>query len=166
MGYTLTIGNAALRYDAGDFHLAITAERASHPEAPDHCRFTGKGNSRSPSYTAWSEFCKEAGIHELFYGQGWDRQMRGYTSCTDDFHRETPLLASHPGCQPLCKGDYEFVRQARLKREQTNGGLCPGFRDDEDIDNGTDHVLARLLWLEFWIGWALENCQIPIIENT
>lgn len=170
MGYNISIGNAVLQYYKGDEHIRVTVESAQHDEAPNHCEYTGKGNSRSPSYTTWHDFCKEAGIHELFYGQGWSREERRYLECSDDFHRETPLLSKHPGCFTLLPSDLEYVSAARVKREQTNGGKPPGFweldKDWKEIDNGTDHVLARLLWLEFWIKWALENCERPAIANS
>ena len=166
MGYNLIIGNAVLKYDADDPRVWIEAERAEHPEAPDHDDFVRKTNSRSPSYTAWHGFCREAGIYELFYGQGWDRDSRSYRQCSEEFHRETPLLKEHPGAQPILPQDLEYVRAARIKRERTNGGKGPGFWADDGVDNGTDPTLARLLWLEFWMGWALTNCPMPIIENS
>ena len=168
MGYNLTIGNAILRYSADDLYLRIGAEVVEHPDD----RYTGKSNSRSPSYTAWNDFCREAGIHEMFYGKGWDRDDLRYRNCSDDFHRETPLLVEHPGTQPLCRGDLEFVRAARIRREQSNDGRPPGFWECSnetgwvEVDNGTDPTLARLLWLEFWIGWALDNCDIPVLANS
>lgn len=170
MGYNISIGNAVLDYTKGDEYIRITVEPAANDNAPDHCPYTGKGNSRSPSYTAWSDFCRNAGIEELFYGQGWSREERRYLSCSDNFHRETPLLAEHPGAFALLPADLEYVTAARTRREQTNGGKPPGFWDYDqergEIDNGTDHVLARLLWLEFWMKWALENCERPAIGNT
>lgn len=171
MGYTLTIGEATLHFVPEDQYLRIEAQRATQPGAPNHDRFTGNGNSRSPSYTGWKEFCEEAGISELFYGGGWDREARGYRECSENYHRSTPLLAEHPGSQPLCDGDLKEVRAARMHREKNNGGREPGFWDydketHQDIPNDKDSTLARLLWLEFWIAWALENCRIPILQNT
>lgn len=166
MGYNLTIGNARLHYYPEYQHLCIEAEPAQHPDAPDHDPYTGKGNSRSPSYTAWHDFCLEAGIEPLFYGGGWDRDLRAYRKCPENFHRERPLLVEHPGVQPLCRRDLEYVKAARLRREATNGGREPGFWDDDGKDNGKDPTLARLLWLEFWLKWALDNCAIPVLENT
>lgn len=166
MGYNLTIGEANLDYDASDLRIRIRAKFATHPDAPTHDDYVGNGNSRSPGYGAWSEFCKEAGITELFYGTGWSREERRYKECSESFHRETPLLANHPGAQPICQGDLDYVRQARIRREQTNGGKEPGFWDDDNRDNGKDPQLARLLWLEFWFDWALKNCQMPIMENS
>jgi len=83
MGYTLTIGEAKLSYEPEDLYLTIEAEGATHEDAPDHDRFTGKSNSRSPSYTAWADFCREAGLYELFYGQGWDRNLCQNRDCTE-----------------------------------------------------------------------------------
>ena len=169
MGYTITIGNAVLQYTAEDLHLRIEVLGANHPEAPDHDVFTGISSSRSPSYTVWSNFCRDAGISVLFYGGGWDRTAGKYVPCPDVFHRETPLMAHHPGVQPLCRADLDFVRAARIKREQANGGKPPGFWEGpmgQEKDNGTDSILARLLWLEFWFEWALDNCTIPAIGNT
>jgi hypothetical protein len=170
MGYNITIGNAYLQYTRGDEHMSIMVEAATNENAPDHDPFTGKGNSRSPSYTAWHDFCREAGIHELFYGQGWSREERRYLECSEGFHRETPLLAEHPGAFPLFHEDLQYITAARIRRQQTNGGRPPGFWDWDDergeIDNGNDHVLARLVWLEFWIEWALGNCERPAIANS
>jgi hypothetical protein len=166
MGYTFTIGNARLRYHKGDESISIEAVPATHQDAPAHDPFVGIGNSRSPSYTAWTDFCKDAGIYELFYGQGWSREDRRYLPCSEGFHREKPLRDEHPGAVPLLPADLEYVRAARIRREKTNGGRPAGFWEDDGTDNGNDHTLARLLWLEFWIDWALENCEIPIIQNT
>lgn len=170
MGYTIKIGNARLDHDKGSEWLEIDVEPATHPDAPTHDPYVGNGNSRSPSYTAWSDFCREAGIYELFYGQGWSREERRYLPCSEDFHRETPLIASHPGAFALIPADAEYITAARIRREQSNGGRPAGFWDYDlergEIDNGNDHVLARLLWLEFWIKWALDNCTIPTIKNS
>jgi hypothetical protein len=170
MGYNIIIGNACLQYHKGDEYIRIDVTPATHPDAPTHCPFTKNSNSRSSSYTAWSKFCDDAGITELFYGQGWNRDIRRYMDCTEDFHRETPLLAEHPGAFALLPGDLEYIAAARAKRERSNGGKPAGFWDMDkewnEIDNGEDPTLARLLWLEFWIGWALDNCEMPTISNT
>lgn len=165
MGYNLTIGEAVIE-DHGDLEVRVGAEGFEDADAPDHDKYVGKTSSRSPGYSAWSEFCKEAGIEVLFYGSGWDRDARRYGNCPDGYHRETPILAEHPGCQKLCQGDLDVVRAAREKREKNNGCRLAGFWEDDGIDNGTDPTLARLLWLEFWIEYALKHCKIPVIQNT
>lgn len=169
MGYTLIIGEARIDYCKADNRLGLSVERASSPHAPMHDRFVGDENARSPSYIVWDEFCRDAGIQELFYGMGWDAAAQRYRDCRSEYHRSVPLLATHPGCQPICAEDLSVVIEARIERERTNGGKPPGFFDDDGngnlIDNGTDQTLARLLWLEFWFDWALRYCNIPAIEN-
>lgn len=163
MGYNLTIGEAVI--DCSDEYIHIDAEYASHPDAPAHCPYTKNGNSRSPSYTAWSDFCKAAEIYELFYGEGWSREERRYIP-KQDFYRETILIADHPGAAVIIPQDLDYIRAARERRAANNGGREPGFWDNEGVDNGKDHVLARLLWLEFWVDWALKNCKNPVIHNS
>ncbi len=162
MGWTLTIGNAVMEYEPDDLYLQIVAEGMEHPDAPDHDDTVGKRNYRSPAYTVWSEFCEDAGIFPLFYGSGWDQAGQHYIDCPDGFHRERPLLLdAGGGVAPLCRDDLTYVRAARIRRELTNGGRPPGM-GSADMDS----TLARLLWLEFWIDWALENCPIPILQSA
>jgi hypothetical protein len=164
MGYTLIIGEAEI--EQYDEWVLISAKSATMDDAPNHCPFTKNGNMRSPSYTTWSEFCKEAGIFPMFYGSGWSREERRYESAEGNFYRETPILQDHPGASGLIAGDLEYVRAARINREKTNGGKPPGFWDDFEVDNGKDPVLARLVWLEYWIDWALKNCENPVLANS
>jgi len=170
MGYTLTIGEALMRYEPDDLYLWIEAERTTHPDAPDHDEYTGKSNSRSPSYSVWSNLCQETGLYELFYGGRTDYKTGHITPSAP--HRNDGLITSHPGHAVLGQADLDLVRQARERRQASNGGKEPGFWDAsperpwESIDNGKDPTLARLIWLEFWIDWALKTCKIPIIQNT
>lgn len=172
MGYTITVGEAEIFYDADDPAIWIEAQGATDENAPDHCPFTGKGNSRSPGYVAWHEFCDKAGITELFYGQGWCRDTRSYMPCSDEFHRETPLLAEHPGAQPINQADAEYIGRKLTEYRRAHPDATPGFwdcgkhTDWKEVDNGKDPTLARLMWLEFWFRWALENCKRPIVQNT
>lgn len=165
MGYTITIGEAEIFYDADDPAIWIEATSASDENAPDHDKFTGKGNARSPGYSVWSDFCKATELTTLFFGGGWDRELRGYRPCPDDFHRETPLFSSHPGVQPITQKDAEHVGRKLTEYRRKHPDAIPGFWEREGEDNGTDPVLARLVWLEFWMRWALTNCKRPIIQN-
>lgn len=168
MGYTLTIGNAKLRVCKEDLRVDVDVDGFASDEAPTfkNDEMTGNTSSRSPSYTAWGEFSRAAGIEELFYGLGWDRDRRGYKECSDGFHREEGLLAHHPGVALLCQADLEYVKAAREKWQQEHPGTEPGFDGWSGESTGLDYTLARLLWLEFWIGYALANCEIPAFGNT
>ena len=162
MGYTFTIGNAVPEFskDDGELLARWDVEGATHPDAPTfpNDQMTGNSNSRSPSYTAWHDFCKTAGIFGLFYDE------RGH------------LHAGHPGCVMLTNDDLEVVRLA-LNEWKKKATLPPGFdgfprfnheaRRWETPDEGKyDPILGRLIWLEWWMDWALKNCETPAIQNT
>ena len=153
MGYTFTIGNAVPKFHKDDFpYLSARwkVENATSDDAPTFPgdEMTGNGNSRSTSYTVWSDFCRTTGIYDMFYDE------------RDHLH------ADHPGCIGI---DVEFSASvsAALSSYQAKSTLPPGFESDWCYDGPAnyDYHLARLIWLDWWIKWALENCETPAIEN-
>lgn len=154
MGYTFTIGNAVPKFDNSSFpYLSARwkVERTSHIDAPTFPGdgMTGNGNDRSPSYTVWLDFCRSVGLYDLFY------DPRGH------------LHAGHPGCIGINADFAQAVRVARLKYE-AKATLPPGFESDWAYDGPAnfDYHLARLIWLDWWVQWAVANCETPAIENT
>ena len=154
MGYTFRIGNATPSFDKDNFpHLGArwVVEPAVHPDAPvfEHDEMTGNSNSRSPSYSVWADFCHSTGLSSLFY------DYRGH------------LKAGHPGCMGITQDDADFVTEA-LKNYRKEATLEPGFEADWQHEGPAtrDYHLARLIWLEFWMQWAVKNCETPAIENT
>lgn len=155
MGYTFKIGNAKPEFDKSDFpHLWANwkVESATHPDAPTfpNDEMTGSGNDRSPSYSVWAEFCRDVGLYDLF--------------CDERGH----LHAGHPGCYGLTSDMVDEIGAA-LERYRKIASLPPGFmgwewRDGDPITH--DANLARLIWLDWWARWALENCETPAIQNT
>lgn len=97
MSYSLKIGEAELEYEKEDLFLRISAKLISSPNAPDHDRYIGQTNERSPSYSGWHEFCREVDLETLFFGSGWSREQRCYLPCPEGYHRENPLIKDHPG---------------------------------------------------------------------
>lgn len=163
MGYSLTIGEAVI--ETSDERIKIAAKGAHLPEAPAFGEPTDHTSARWPSYTAWHDFARAAGIHELFYGQGWDRDLRGYRECSEGFHREGGMLAEHPGAALITKADADYVSAARAKFIADHPGVISGFADDA-VEMDPRATLARLEWLDFWFRWAVENCANPVLENT
>ena len=157
MGYGITIGNAVPVHSKEDGELSAywDVPQLALDDAPKFPNdFTENTNHRSPSYTTWSQFTKESGLHTLFFAE-WDG-----------------LMCEHPGCKMLNAEHLKEVQKA-LKKWQKQSSKPPGFESNkftatsiERIDVGVyDHTLARLLWLEWWMRWALENCETPAIEN-
>lgn len=160
MSYTFTIGNAKPFFDEEELYADYTVDIIEHPNAPSfpNDEMTGQTNSRSPSYYAWYSFCEIAGILPLFYN---DRES---------------LKAGHPGIQKIGQDDLDLVRLSLKKRLNTST-RPPGFSGPpvydkisksfvyEDEDK-YDAILARLIWLEWWMTYALTECKIPAIRNT
>lgn len=162
MGYTFTIGNAVPEFskDYGELSARWVVEAETHQNAPTfpNDNMTGCGNSRSPSYIVWADFCRNTGLSDLFYDE------RGN------------LHAGHPGCAILKRADLDRVKEAR-EAWQKKATLPPGFEGYPEYNKETqtwessdvgmyDAILARLIWLEWWMEWALDNCETPAIQNT
>ena len=154
MGYNFTIGNAVPSFDKSEFpdlRARWVVEHASHPDAPVFPNDYASGNYRSPCYSVWKEFCQVTGIYDLFYEEETGR-----------------LHAGHPGCVGITEDDANAVTAALLCY-QANATKPPGFeRDDSSPERASmyDHNLARLIWLEWWMHWAIRNCETPAIQNT
>lgn len=157
MGYTLTIGEAILR-NYGD-SLAVEARGERRDDAPAFGEPTDYTNSREPSYSAWAASMRFVGLYDLMND------------------KEDGLLRCHPGFQ-LLTIDHKIQIDAAFDRFNDNyPNTVPGFMSDEELESsgaskfGNDPItpaaaFARLLWLKYWVNWALEKCENPIIENT
>ena len=152
MGYSFKIGNGKfVTYsDDGETYSRWEVENVHLENAPvfENDSLTGNSNSRHPSYTGWHDFCTQAGeeVFNLFYVS-----PRGH-------HGPGTLIPDHPGGAKLEQKHLEIIKNARIRRENIGGK--PGFNDDQD------YTLARLMWLEFWIEWALNNCENPMFVNS
>jgi hypothetical protein len=148
MGYTIKIGNAVPVMPQGEDRWAVVGG-----ESPDAPSFPGEeaSSTRSPSYTQWANFCRDVNLVSLLGERG-------------------ALMASHPGVALLRPSDLAAVRAALLawrERPWPTAERIAGFNDyDVEPDPRYDGNLARLLWLEFWIDWALRNCEYPALGNT
>lgn len=145
MSYDITIGNVIVgKDDDGEYRLDI--EEA--PEVQNAPRFPGDyppsmGRPyRAPSYTGWADFCRDAGLYALF------------------FDKERGLMREHPGMAALTVDHHATVRAALASWREAHPDAGPRFGGDIGDAN-----LARLMWLDFWIGWALDNCERPGMEN-
>lgn len=151
MGYTIKIGEASFYKDSDYSYIDITAKPEKHDGAPAFGEPTDFTNQRWPSYTVWAEFLKATGLYDLF---------------TDE---DRGLMRKHPGTALLTKQHQETIRDAlnKWKEKGTNPGFSETF--DGKIVEGqenSDPMLARLIWLDYWVTWAVENCENPVITNS
>lgn len=162
MSYNITIGNAKPYHSKEDGYLYAkwVVENAATDDAPifPHDEITGNGNCRSPGYSVWHDFTREAGIEPMWYD------------------KEEGLLREHPGCFILEKHHHTTVIAA-LERWRLRATLPPGFSGFPEYDKDKqvwkspdegkyDAILARLIWMEWWMAWALKNCETPAVENS
>ena len=158
MGYTLRIGNAYMDFDKEYNYLKIDAEAKTLPNAPAFGEPTDNSNSRWPSYTAWHDFTKFAGLYDLFFNK----------------EREDPecLLKEHPGYTVITKEHQKEINRLYklfyIKYPNCKAGFSPNATDFADDPNWPieNSYAVRFEWLKFWIDWALENCEIPIFYNS
>ncbi len=158
MGYDIYIGEAKMDYNKNDIRITVDITYLDGAPVFPNDEMTGNSNARHPSYIGWTDFCKEAGLYDLF------------------FAKYTGLMSSRPGCAPITKDHVLQVRTVLNKWRETVTKL-PGFagfptynKESDSFEtpdeNIYDHIYARLIWLEFWMAWAVENCEHPAIMNT
>lgn len=144
MGYGIYIGEAVLEKEKySGMYIARVHEKCL-PVAPS---FTGDPlsdhkNGRHPSYHGWHEFVKKVGLNDFF------------------FDEDCGLMSAHPGCFILKPEHLSKIQETKTNWIARHPNAVPGF-----MDTKFDDVLARLIWLEFWIDWSLKNCKNPAIFN-
>lgn len=158
MSYDIFIGNAkpAHSKEDGDLRASWEVEHVQHDDAPSFPddTVTGKGNSRHPAYSAWGEFCRTCGLYDLFFDEA------------------EGLMREHPGCFMLRPHHVDRVTTTLKEWRKKHPISVPAFnpalwdleKGVEKIQNA-DPVLARLIWLDYWMRWAIKNCETPAIQN-
>ncbi len=174
MSYDIYIGNAELLSEWPGEDDEPVAEWTVNSHAEDAApsfpfdTMTANGNSRHPGYSQWGDFCREAGLYDLFFGVEYGDPP--------GFGRERPreggLMRHHPGIAPLTPAILATVTAARQRRQEQHPDAVPGWDfsswQKPELDDGVrgrDHILARLLWLEWWMDYALRTCERPAIYN-
>jgi hypothetical protein len=151
MGYTIRIGEATFSKDTEHAYIGISAKEERHDAAPAFGEPTDFTNERWPSYTVWAEFLRAVGLYELFT------------------EKDRGLMRSHPGVALLTKNHQAKIHDAL--EEYRKKGTTPGFSETmlgEKIAGAenADPMLARLIWLDYWVTWAVNNCENPVLTNS
>jgi hypothetical protein len=144
MSYDIYIGNAEPYEEEEDYRDQFTVNRVTLPEAPTFPGdgMTGNSNSRHPGYIGWGNFCNKTRLGNLF------------------FDAKTGLMREHPGIVELQEEHAQAIEKVLAKWRENHSDAVPGFGSDL-----YDPILARLIWLDFWVKWALKNCERPAIHN-
>lgn len=164
MGYTLNIGELKIRYDNDEDCPTIDcdAETFMHDNAPAFGEPTDKTSSRWPSYTAWANFSRFTGLYDLFYGKNEQKETT----------RDDALLRSHPGCVPLTEKHRREVNAAYEGFKIKYPNAIPTYGTPKNVFEGDknnpeeNYQMTRLVWLHYWVNWALDNCKQPVFTNS
>ncbi len=150
MGYNLIIGEAIIeKYpedEFGDGYVEITVEGARQDDAPAFDDPTDYTNERWPSYTAWHEFAEAVGIEDILFDTDSNGSIRG----------------GHPG-HFLITDKFKSEIDSAVDRHMMK---YPDAVPTYDSERPQDYQLPRLLWIQYWTDWALENCTNPIFKNS
>jgi hypothetical protein len=141
VGYIIGIGE--LVSAEGEYSVQET-ERDDAPVFPGGHE-QNRSNLRAVS-TSWLTFCQSTGLTDLFFEQttlaGW--RMRA-------------------GVHPLRQDMLGVIQAAREQWQSRYPGTTAGWVGGTEKEREINFALARLLWLEWWMQWALRECSQPTL---
>lgn len=149
MGYNLYIGEAEVWECLEERRAGVCVAVKSDENAPINST-DDNTNRIFPGYGAFADFCRDFGIHDIFYQSEDYKKCRWWTDPEGVGH--DCLLSIHPGAQPLTESHYIAFKEA----QERHAGSCS--------DDG--YNLKRINWLVWWTRWALDNCKYPTFSNT
>jgi hypothetical protein len=98
----------------------------------------------------WSDFCETVGLEDMFF-----------------LHLPSGGGIEAKGMIQLNKKHLELVSRS-LVGYKAKVKIPPGFQEIHERTHPSmpeyDGYLARLIWLEFWIRWALSSCKMPALS--
>lgn len=150
MGYSITIGQLKTEIH-GEGIESLDAADANEIDAPAYGEPTDYTNSRWPSYTSWGDAMDFIGLEDLM------------------FNEDTGLMREHPGCFPLTQEHKAIIDKAHkayyAKYPNAVAGYAPEGTNEENWPEYNGYA-TRLEWLKYWVDWALENCENPVLSNS
>lgn len=154
MGYSIRIGEAFTVVNS-DGILEHDVVPETHLAAPAFGEVTDRENKLLPAYGSWLKIVAFCGLEELFWN--------AVTGLMREEGNPVLLVADHLN---IVEEAIEKLRAQypdaipRLGREYPESPDEAFLLDDGLIE---DESLARILWLQYWIRWAIDNCQEPVI---
>lgn len=147
MGYSITIGELSIDAAPEDgvecSCINFSAKGVAIEGSPAYGEPTDGTNQRWPSYSSWSNHLENAGLYDVFFFGGH-------------------LIGGHPGVRLVTKELLERISKAKADLESEHPNIEATMQPYTDI-NGT---YCRVIWLEYWCKWAIENCTVPVIANS
>lgn len=157
MGYSITIGELKIEKEPEDgldcSCIGFSAKGERHDNAPAFGEPTDFSNSRWPSYSVWSDNLKSAGLYDLFFDEGH-------------------LIGGHPGIRLITA---EFIAEFDKRKKAFEGkhpdviatyGEVKNCFEVDESNPSCNSTYCRVVWLDYWLKWAFDNCETPVINNT
>lgn len=144
MSYSIYIGEACLEASETELTAEWIVKQEEEPDAPT-CPgddMTGRSNYRAPGTLPWINTISLAGLDDLF------------------FQTDHGLMRDERRISHLTEAHYQEIHAALEHWQKCHPHATPRFGlevADEDA------VLARLIWLDWWVRWALNNCVHPAL---
>ena len=151
MGFVIHIGNLYKKIIPENWEEDEEPEEEFYidelilPDAPDAT--LDHTNVLCPSASGWSDFCRATDLHDLFYEE---HTKAGYRWIS---HKEDPIL--------LSKYVAGLVRARLDLYKEKYPEATPGWSGATSEICLINYHLARLIWLDWWIQYALEHCKNP-----
>jgi hypothetical protein len=148
MGYNLIIGEMIVHKNPEDGIyrdcISFGAKEVHFYNAPSFGEPTDYTNQRWSSYIDWINFLRNTNLYSFFFDQN-----------------ERILIGGHPGVRLVTEDLCKAVQDALEEYKTQFPNAVAQFEGDDS--NG---VLCRLIWLDFWLRWAFENCETPVLANS
>jgi hypothetical protein len=161
MGYNLKIGEAYVSSDEDGQRILVRDEELPH--APAFGEPTDYTNARWPSYTGWSNFCRNIGIAGIMFntrngGSDLFQLPDGsYVGC---------LMPEHPGVARITQKHLDYIKGKVEEYKYFFPEHIAEFPPEDTEDPRFDGNLCRAEWLIFWMEWAVLNCENPTFYNS
>lgn len=112
MGYSIYIGEAKAGIDFYEDEVYVYPDvdivKLDYAPSFPNDELTGNSNYRAPSYSAWSDFLRGAGLYDMF------------------FDKSEGLMREHPGCFIINENHLKKI-QGAVKRRKEVSAKQPGF---------------------------------------
>lgn len=95
----------------------------------------------------WADFARTTGLYDFFYD------------------KKKGLLREHPGRVRMRRYHLKTIQAAVEVFRETHPKARPVF-GNEGPDGEIYAHYARLLWLEWWFQWSLDNLTNPHFYNS
>lgn len=179
MNLLIFIGNAAAFRDEDELDLSIEIEEFELPEAPELGEEGLQTNGRSTTLEQFSNFLMAVGLFDFFMEQRYFKNgcrldgcravsaemLEAITAAHENWQRKFPGIEPGVGSHQLATTEAERCMGILSKWHFPDVDLNKVIAADERLvlEEQIGVYLGLLVWLEWWIKYALEHCSIPAI---